>query len=112
MLNNTDVSVLKKRQQYLTKLRPKAKVDVGHKMIEPLPQFRSASKSKPRAHKAASHTIRHDESHKSRPSYPAAIITPPIAMGVAVPPHGMQLNGNIAQGVLIANGAQAVGARV
>ena len=111
-LNLADAATLKRREQYLKKLRPRTNGDVAHKMPQPLPHFRAANKSKPRAHKSASHSIRKDKSHESKPSYPAPYREPAIAMGVAVPPHGMQLGGNVAQGVLIANGAQAVGARV
>ena len=109
----SDSVVLKKRAQYMSQLRPKARGDVGHLMNEPLPYYKSLKITKRKNRGARAHAIRIDESHKTRPNYPAAARPPPpIAMGVGIPPGGMQLGGNIAQGVPIAHGAHAVGRAV
>ena len=111
----SDAIILRRRQELLNKLRPLAKAEVGHAMNEPLPYFHTVGKGKPRIRRSRSPAIRRpDESHKTRPSYPAAARPPPpIAMGAAIIGQDvMQMNAEIAQGVLLAGGAQAVGQRV
>ena len=109
----SDAIILRKRQELLNKLRPLAKAEVGHAMNEPLPYFHTVGKGKPRIRRSRSPALRADESHKTRPNFPAAARPPPlIAMGAAIGQDGMQMNVEIAQGVLLAGGAQAVGQRV
>ena len=108
-----DAIILRRRQELLKKLRPVAKAEVGHAMNEPLPYFHTVGKGKPRIRRRRSPVaLRPDESHKTRPSYPAAARPPPpIALGAAIG-DVMQMNAEIAQGVLLTGGAQAVGQRV
>ena len=109
----SDAIVLRKRQELLNKLRPLAPgVPVGKAMNEPLPYFHTIGKGKPRIRRSRSPALRADESHKTRPNFPAAARPPPpIALGAAIG-DVMQMNAEIAQGVLLAGGAQAVGQRV
>ena len=111
----SDAIVLRKRQELLNKLRPLAKAEVGHAMNEPLPYFHTIGKGKPRIRRRRSPVaLRPDESHKTRPNFPAAARPPPpIALGAAIIGQDvMQMNAEIAQGVLLIDGAQAVGQRV
>ena len=108
----SDAIILRRRQELLNKLRPLAKAEVGHAMKEPLPYFHTIGKGKPRIRRSRSPALRPDESHKTRPNFPAAARPPPpIAMGAAIG-DVMQMNAEIAQGVLLTGGAQAVGQRV
>ena len=110
----SDAIILRKRQELLNKLRPVAPgVPVGKAMTEPLPYFHTVGKGKPRIRRSRSPALRADESHKTRPNFPAgARPPPPIALGAAIGGDAMQMNADIAQGVLLAGGAQAVGQRV
>ena len=109
----SDAIVLRKRQELLNKLRPVAPgVPLGKAMTEPLPYFHTVGKGKPRIRRSRSPALRADESHKTRPNFPAAArAPPPIALGAAIG-DVMQMNAEVAQGVLLAGGAQAVGQRV
>ena len=110
-----DAAVLKLRNKYLQKLRPKTKEIIAHRMVENIPRLRSrAGESKRKSAKKHQIPTRKDESHKTRPSYRAAHgPAPDIALGIAIEPNGvMQLGGQIAQGVQIVGGAQAVGVPV
>ena len=112
-MNSQDAAVLILREKYLNKLRPKPKGIIGHKMVENLPHFRNQGESKRKTAKKHQIPTRKDESHKTRPSYRAAHgPAPDIAVGIAIPQHGMQIGGPIAQGVQIVGGAQAVGVPV
>ena len=111
----SDAIILRKRQELLNKLRPVASgVPVGKAMAEPLPYFHTIGKGKPRIRRRRSPVaLRPDESHKTRPNFPAGVRPPPqIAVGAAIGGDAMQMNAEIAQGVLLAGGAQAVGQRV
>ena len=109
----SDVIILRKRQEILNKLRPLAKAEVVHAMKEPLPYFHTLGKGKAKTRRNKLLAIRADESHKTRPNFPAAArAPPPVAMGAAIGDDVMQMNAEIAQGVLLAGGAQAVGQRV
>ena len=108
----SDAIVLRKRQELLNKLRPVAKAQVGHAMNEPLPYFHTVGKGRAKTRRSKPVAARPDESHKTRPNFPAsARPPPPIALGAAIG-DVMQMNAEIAQGVLLAGGAQAVGQRV
>ena len=108
-----DAAVLKLRNKYLQKLRPKPKGIIGHKMVENLPHFRNQGESKRNSAKKHQIPTRKDESHKTKPSYRSrGGAAPDIAVGIAIPQHGMQIGGPIAQGVQIVGGAQAVGVPV
>ena len=109
-----DAAVLKLRNKYLQKLRPKTKEIIAHRMVENIPRLRSrAGESKRKSAKKHQIPTRKDESHKTKPSYRAArAAAPDIAVGIAIPQHGMQIGGPIAQGVQIVGGAQAVGVPV
>ena len=108
----SDAIILRRRQELLNKLRPLAKAEVGHAMKEPLPYFHTIGKGKPRIRRSRSPALRADESHKTRPNFPAgARPPPPIALGAAIG-DVMHMNADIAQGVLLTSGAQAVGQRV
>ena len=112
-MNSQDAAVLILREKYLNKLRPKPKGIIGHKMVENLPHFRTQGESKRNSAKKHQIPTRKDESHKTKPSYRAAHgPAPDIAVGIAIPQHGMQIGGPIAQGVQIVGGAQAVGVPV
>ena len=112
----SDAIVLRKRQELLNKLRPVAPgVPVGKAMNEPLPYFHTVGKGRAKTRRSRSLVaLRADESHKTRPNFPAAARPPPpIAMGAAIIGQDvMQMNADIAQGVLLTGGAQAVGQRV
>ena len=108
----SDAIILRKRQELLNKLRPVAKAEVGHAMNEPLPYFHTVGKGRAKTRRSKPVAARPDESHKTRPNFPAsARPPPPIALGAAIG-DVMQMNAEIAQGVLLTGGAQAVGQRV
>ena len=109
----SDTIVLRKRQELLNKLRPVARTEVGRAMNEPLPYFHTVGKGRAKTRRSRSPVaLRADESHKTRPNFPAsARPPPPIALGAAIG-DVMQMNAEIAQGVLLTGGAQAVGQRV
>ena len=111
----SDLIILRKRQELLNKLRPVAPgIPVGKAMTEPLPYFHTVGKGKPRIRRKTPVALRRpDESHKTRPNFPAGVRPPPqIAVGAAIGGDAMQMNADIAQGVLLTGGAQAVGQRV
>ena len=86
----SDAVVLKARQQYLAKLRPKAKADVGHKMKEPIPYFHSVSKGRTFAKRHPAYPIRGDEMHKNRAVRyvrQVAPMTPPAPIAGRVRPR-------------------------
>ena len=112
-MNSQDAAVLILRAKYLNKLRPKPKGIIANRMVENLPHFRNQGESKRKTAKKHQIPSRKDESHKTKPSYRAAHgPTPDIAVGIAIPQHGMQIGGPIAQGVQIVGGAQALGVPV
>lgn len=113
-MNSQDAAILILRAKYLNQLRPKPKGIIANRMVENIPRLRSRQGESKR-NSAKKHQIptRKDESHKTRPSYRAAHgPAPDIAVGIAIPQHGMQIGGPIAQGVQIVGGAQAVGVPV
>ena len=104
-MNSQDAAVLILREKYLNKLRPKPKGIIANRMVENLPHFRNQGESKRKTAKKHQIPTRKDESHKTRPSYRAAHgPAPDIAVGIAIPQHGMQIGGPIAQGMPIAPG--------
>ena len=105
-MNSQDAAVLILRAKYLNQLRPKPKGIIANRMVENLPHFRNQGESKRKTAKKHQIPTRKDESHKTRPSYRAAHgPAPDIALGIAIEPNGvMQLGGQIAQGMPIAEG--------
>ena len=80
----SDLIILRKRQELLNKLRPVARTEVGHAMNEPLPYFHTVGKGRAKTRRSKPVTTRPDETHKTRPSFPAAARPPPpIALGAA-----------------------------
>ena len=111
---NQDAAILILRAKYLNQLRPKPKGIIANRMVENIPRLRSRQgESKRKTAKKHQIPTRTDESHKTRPSYRSrGGAAPDIAVGIAIPQHGMQIGGPIAQGVQIVGGAQAVGVPV